>query len=122
MLSRNFRLSEKKTIIQSFISPFATPVYSPLHTHTQTPSAPSLGHVVLGTLSSLGHLPVDILVRGLDVARLAVDAAIFLFFVCQQKKKNERGHTTRWEREMSGKKQEKRSEGGRKRKKLTFAR
>lgn len=36
-----------------------------------------LCHVVLGALTSLRHLPVDVLVRGLDVARLAVDAAVF---------------------------------------------
>jgi hypothetical protein len=35
-----------------------------------------LGHIVLGTLTSLRHLPVDVLVRSLDVACLAVDAAI----------------------------------------------
>ena len=33
-------------------------------------------HVVLGALSALGDLPVDILVGSLDVACLAVDAAI----------------------------------------------
>ena len=32
-------------------------------------------HVVLGTLATLGHLPVDVLVGRLDVARLAMDAA-----------------------------------------------
>ena len=35
-----------------------------------------LGHVVLRTFTSLGHLPVDVLVRGLDIARLAMDAAV----------------------------------------------
>jgi hypothetical protein len=44
--------------------------------------------VVLGTLAALGHLPVDVLVGRLDVARLAVDAAA----VCVSKKvRKERG-------------------------------
>jgi len=37
-----------------------------------------LCHVVLGTLAALGHLPVDVLLGGLDVTRLAVDAAVNL--------------------------------------------
>ena len=37
--------------------------------------APS-GHVVLWPLSPLGNGPIDVLVRRLDVARLAVDAAV----------------------------------------------
>jgi len=32
-------------------------------------------HVVLGALAALRHLPVDILMRSLDVTRLAVNAA-----------------------------------------------
>lgn len=35
-----------------------------------------LRHVILGTLATLGHLPVDILMRSFDVARLAVNAAV----------------------------------------------
>ena len=32
-------------------------------------------HIVLGALATLRHSPVDVLVRRLDIARLAVDAA-----------------------------------------------
>lgn len=35
-----------------------------------------LGHVVLGTFTTLWRLPVDVLSRHLDVAGLAVDAAV----------------------------------------------
>lgn len=35
-----------------------------------------LGHIVLRALASLRHLPVDVLVRSLDVACLTVDAAV----------------------------------------------
>ncbi len=53
------------------------PSPSPSHSrelYTSLPSSP-LCQVVLGPLAALGDLPVDVLVRGLDVTRLAVDAA-----------------------------------------------
>lgn len=33
------------------------------------------GHVILWPLASLGHLPVDVLLRRLDIARLTMDTA-----------------------------------------------
>ena len=33
-------------------------------------------HVVLGALSALGYGPVDVLFRGFNIARLAVDATV----------------------------------------------
>jgi hypothetical protein len=40
-----------------------------------------LGHVVLGALTSLWHLPVDILVRRLDITCLAVNTAIEMLVI-----------------------------------------
>ena len=34
-----------------------------------------LSHVILGTLASLGYLPINVLLRRLDITSLAVDAA-----------------------------------------------
>src|SRR5690242_8194311 len=40
-----------------------------------------LGHVVLGALTSLRHLPVDVLVRRLDITCLAVNAAVVVLVI-----------------------------------------
>jgi hypothetical protein len=68
-------LQQVEQVLHPFFVQESIPPFSPTGKDEGFLFAVSSCHVVLGSLSALWHLPVDVLVRCLDIARLAVDAA-----------------------------------------------